>query len=109
MVDSLDSLDSLPIVETEIRPGEKLHEELISTEEASRTVTDGPDYYAIRSVLPEVRDRDSGVLRVRPVATLGSGAYSSKDDLMGGQEVRELLARHRLLDPSLAEAEEVLR
>jgi UDP-glucose 4-epimerase len=109
MVDSLDSLDSLPIVETEIRPGEKLHEELISTEEASRTVTDGPDYYAIRSVLPEVRDRDSGVLRVRPVATLENGAYSSKDDLMGGQEVRELLAKHRLLDPSLAEAEEVLR
>jgi UDP-glucose 4-epimerase len=97
------------IKETEVRPGEKLHEELISAEEVSRTVTDGPDYYAIRSVLPEVRDLSGSILRVRPVAKFPHGAYSSKNGLLHRTEVRELLAKHRLLDPALAEAEEVLR
>jgi UDP-glucose 4-epimerase len=100
-----------PVVETEIRPGEKLHEELVSSEEASRTLVEN-DYYAIQSVLPEVRKlgaalRKGAVPDRRP--NFEHESYSSKDDLMCAQEVRELLAKHRLLDPALAEVEEVLR
>ncbi|MFM7828983.1 MAG: polysaccharide biosynthesis protein, partial [Actinomycetota bacterium] len=43
----------LPITETGVRPGEKLHEVLISQEESLRTISRG-DYFAIKSILPEV-------------------------------------------------------
>jgi UDP-glucose 4-epimerase len=91
---------------TEIRPGEKLHEELVSAEEASRTVVDH-SYYAIRSVLPEVRamsDSSPG----QPRRAFEGESYSSKDDLMNSNQVRELLAKHRLLEPQTM-GEEVLR
>lgn len=39
---------------TGIRPGEKIHEILVSEEECFRTLSRG-DYYAIQSVLPELR------------------------------------------------------
>jgi UDP-glucose 4-epimerase len=104
MVDAIDR--ETPIQITEIRPGEKLHEELVSTEEAPRTVVDG-DYYAIRSVLPEVRQMGNMCCRPRPA--FAGGSYSSTEAPMSSQEVRELLAKHRLLDPQLAETGEVLR
>jgi UDP-glucose 4-epimerase len=97
-----------PVVETEIRPGEKLHEELVSSEEASRTVVDMNGYYAIRSVLPEVRAMGDACPRKREDPLFKSGgAYSSREDLMNSNQVRELLAKHRLLEVDLGE--EVLR
>lgn len=44
----------IPIEFTGIRPGEKIHEVLISEEECFRTVKRG-NYYAIQPVLPELR------------------------------------------------------
>lgn len=82
---------------TEVRPGEKLHEVLVSREEAPRT-RDADGYYVIRSMLPEVAgadERDEGI----------PGRYCSADDLMNAQQVRELLAEHRLLDPPRGEGE----
>jgi len=40
-----------------IRPGEKIHELLISEEEISRTIKKG-DYYVIRPILPELRPKE---------------------------------------------------
>src|SRR5688572_18427509 len=42
---------------TGIRPGEKVHEILVSEEEANRTIERG-DYYAIQPMLPELREAD---------------------------------------------------
>ena len=44
----------IDIVVTGIRPGEKIHEILVSEEEAHRTIERG-NYYAILPVLPELR------------------------------------------------------
>jgi FlaA1/EpsC-like NDP-sugar epimerase len=73
----------VPIEITGIRPGEKIHEIMISEEEAPRTEAQG-DYYAIHPVLPELRKSD---LTSDIVAE-----YSSKDDNIGISEIRELLA-----------------
>lgn len=45
---------NIPIQYTGIRPGEKMHEVLISEEERFRTIQRG-NYYAIQPVLPELR------------------------------------------------------
>ena len=74
---------------TGIRPGEKVHEILVSEEEAYRTVGRG-DYYVIRPMLPELLDGEEAG------ETLGR-EYSSADDLMTGEQVRELLERHELM------------
>lgn len=96
----------IPVVETEIRPGEKLHEELVSAEESSRTVIDG-SYYAIKSVLPEVREAGNRWSKNRP--PFEGDCLSSLDDLMNKVQVRELLAEHSLLSPAEFLGEEVLR
>jgi len=74
---------------TGIRPGEKVHEILVSEEEAFRTVARG-DYYVIKPMLPELRkDGDAGeTLRKE---------YSSADDLMSPAQVTELLKKHKLM------------
>lgn len=84
---------------TEIRPGEKLHEELVSEEEAGRTYDLG-DYYAIRSILPEVAS-------TRPVRVL-KRAYDSGTLPMSREELEALLADTGLRDPKATE-EELLR
>ena len=72
-----------------VRPGEKLHELLISEEECHRAVCRN-GYYAIGPILPELQshDRDSELLR-RP--------YSSADDVMTPAETHELLVRRGLM------------
>jgi UDP-glucose 4-epimerase len=74
---------------TGIRPGEKIHEIMVSEEEANRTVERGK-WYAILSMLPEVcGDRTgSGVLKKE---------YSSNDDVLDIEGVRKLLKRRRLM------------
>jgi UDP-glucose 4-epimerase len=72
-----------------IRPGEKVHEILVSEEEAYRTVERG-DYYVIMPMLPELRAEGE------ETGTLGK-EYSSADSLMSRTEVTDLLKRHNLM------------
>lgn len=85
------------------RPGEKIHEMLISSEESARAERRG-GYFAIGPMLPEI----SGA----PVT--GSDQlweYTSGDAPLDYEGVRRLLARHGLLDLPMAtlEHEELLR
>ena len=74
----------LPIVYTGIRPGEKVHEIMVSEEECFRTV-DAGGYFAIRPMLPELRVNDDA-----PPAL--SSEYSSSDTTLSVEELRMLLA-----------------
>jgi UDP-glucose 4-epimerase len=73
------------MVVTGIRPGEKIHEILISDEESYRTVHGAEGYYALRPMLPEV----SGDATVVPVL---DAEYSSADNLMAESDVAGYLA-----------------
>ncbi len=87
---------------TGTRPGEKLHEILVSEEEAHRTVARG-DYYVIAPILPELRGPDSAG------GFLGT-EYSSADNPMTPEEVRDLLVRRNLMvDGELQLEGEILR
>lgn len=87
---------------TGIRPGEKVHEILVSEEEANRTIERG-DYYVILPMLPEL-NRDG-----LPANAINM-EYSSGENLMNPEEVRETLHQHRLLLEDLNEYEgELLR
>ncbi len=74
----------LPIIYTGIRPGEKVHEIMVSEEECFRTTERG-DYYVILPVLPELREEAD----FTPALT---GEYSSKDKNIAIPQLRELLA-----------------
>jgi UDP-glucose 4-epimerase len=73
----------LPITFTGIRPGEKVHEIMVSEEECFRTIESG-DYYVILPVLPELRDEGE----FAPALT---SEYSSKDDNISIEALRDLL------------------
>lgn len=75
---------------TGIRPGEKIHEILVSEEESNRTFRQG-DYYVIEPILPELRHP------ARDGKRLGE-EYSSADNLMDRDDLGRLLERHGLLD-----------
>ena len=86
---------------TGIRPGEKIHEILVSQEESFRTVTRGR-YHAILPMLPELC-RDSA-----PADHLAD-EYSSQNNTMSLGEVTDTLRRRRLLvDQLLADGSELL-
>jgi FlaA1/EpsC-like NDP-sugar epimerase len=74
----------LPITFTGIRPGEKVHEIMVSEEECYRTIEQG-EYYVILPVLPELRD---GVEFVQALTS----EYSSRDNNVSIADLRELLA-----------------
>jgi UDP-glucose 4-epimerase len=74
----------IPIRFTGIRPGEKIHEIMVSEEERYRTIARG-DYYVISSMLPELR----GVVAQSPVLT---EEYSSERITLDHDGLRELLA-----------------
>jgi len=74
---------------TGIRPGEKIHEILISEEEVHRTIDRGR-YYAILPILPEVCQPDQ---QVAPL----EWEYSSADHVLPQDELRSLLDYHGLL------------
>jgi len=78
----------IPIKITGIRPGEKVHEILISSEEMFH-VTDKGDYYIIHPLLPELY-KCSNVKCI-------IDEYSSKTDVMNPVEVHTLLEREQLL------------
>ena len=76
----------VPIVVTGIRPGEKLHEIMVSEEECYRTV-ERAGYYVICPMLPELRRQ------VVDVPALQS-EYSSSQVTLGLAELRTLLATY---------------
>jgi UDP-glucose 4-epimerase len=79
----------IEIVITGIRPGEKIHEILVSEEEAHRTIP-RKDYYVILPILPELRrpDEENNYLKKE---------YSSADYLMAENDLKELLNNFHLL------------
>ena len=76
-------------VVTGIRPGEKVHEILVSEEEGYRTIERG-NYYVIQPMLPELLSgkKEGGAI---------GREYSSADNVMSCDEVAELLQRHNLM------------
>ncbi|MFA4965614.1 MAG: polysaccharide biosynthesis protein [Thermoleophilia bacterium] len=88
-------------VVTGIRPGEKVHEILVSEEECHRTVDRGR-YYAILPMLLELRDDEA------PAEALDR-EYSSAHDVMPREQIDLLLARHKLLLEDAADDAELLR
>lgn len=88
---------------TGIRPGEKIHEIMVSEEEAIRTVEHGARWYAILPMLPEVNREPtaSGCL---------TKEYSSGDHVMTPAETARLIKASRLmLEDVEREGTELLR
>lgn len=75
----------VPILVTGIRPGEKIHEILISDEESYRTIHGAEGFYALRPMLPEI----AGDATTEPVL---SAEYSSADNLMEASAVAGYLS-----------------
>jgi UDP-glucose 4-epimerase len=87
-----------------IRPGEKIHEILVSEEEANHCVERG-SYYAILPMLPELRDpnrHEINALRKE---------FSSADVVLDMEGTADLLKKHKLMveDVDLASGAEFLR
>jgi len=94
---------SLEVEFTGIRPGEKTHEILVSEEEAHRTSERGPRFYAIGSILPEVRGGEA-------VSGCLSGEYSSAGSLLDPAGIASLLRSHGLMpDQVQDDGRELLR
>lgn len=74
---------------TGIRPGEKIHEILVSEEESYRTIERG-DYYAILPILPEVNlEKDyRAVLQ---------NEFSSADNMMSRADLKQMLIEQKLM------------
>lgn len=73
---------------TGIRPGEKIHEILISDEERHRTVDRGR-FYAIQSILPELHSQGAKFAGLE-------GEYSSGTETMSYEALCDLLVKQRL-------------
>jgi len=87
-----------------VRPGEKMHEILVSEEEIHHCVKRG-NYYAIRPMLPELDD--AGEAEPNALAK----EFSSADNLLDFQSTLELLSKNRLMveNSPLHENVELLR
>jgi FlaA1/EpsC-like NDP-sugar epimerase len=85
-----------------IRPGEKVHEILVSEEEADRTV-ERNGYYVIEPMLPELRGNQK-------VSACLSKEFSSADNMMSFEETSRLLRREGLMpEDARRDSVEVLR
>lgn len=73
-----------------IRPGEKLHEILVSEEETNHCVKRG-DFYAIRPMLPELRNEGEEEMNVF------THEFSSADNVLDLERTKELLREHNLM------------
>ncbi|MCJ7540387.1 MAG: polysaccharide biosynthesis protein [Desulfobacterales bacterium] len=87
-----------------IRPGEKMHEILVSEEEANHCIKRG-EYYAILSMLPELSNNKKN----EPNAL--AKEYSSADSILDLGGTIELLMKHRLMveDLEFSNSGELLR
>jgi FlaA1/EpsC-like NDP-sugar epimerase len=82
----------IDIAFTGIRPGEKIHEILVSQEEAFRT-TERAGHYVVQSQLPELAPREGN----RPLST----EYSSADGVATGAELKALIAQADFVDVAM--------
>ncbi|MFC1659425.1 polysaccharide biosynthesis protein [Pseudomonadota bacterium] len=76
-----------------IRPGEKVHEILISEEEKGRVreiSIESGNYYIIGSALPELINEDAKFVKL-------DGEYSSNSDVMNLEETISLLKKNKLM------------
>ena len=80
----------IEITQIGIRPGEKIHEIMVSEEECNYTVQVG-DYYAIRSMLPELQK--TPLPKNLPLKK----EFSSEDHVLDFAGTRALLSKHNLL------------
>jgi FlaA1/EpsC-like NDP-sugar epimerase len=79
-----------PITATGVRPGEKMHEVMVSEEEIHHCVSRG-DYLVIQSMLPELR-------RAAPVkSNVLTKEFSSEDAVVDLAGTLALLKKHRLM------------
>jgi FlaA1/EpsC-like NDP-sugar epimerase len=87
---------------TGIRPGEKLHEILVSEEEVYRTLDRG-NYYAIQPILPEIETEE---VHERPL----KDEYSSASNIMDRNSLEQLLQKNKLMvEDVLGTEKELLR
>ncbi len=90
------------VIVTGIRPGEKIHEIMVSDEEAWHTYERG-QYYAIQPMLPEL-------VKISLESPALIKEYSSGDFLMTLEETKDYLAKHHLLiNQEIKEEGEFLR
>ena len=82
----------IAIEQTGIRPGEKMHEILVSEEEALRT-GEMEGYYVVRPMLPEL------AADIAEPAIVGD--YSSADAVVTGADLLELLGQSDFIDPAM--------
>ena len=88
---------------TGIRPGEKMHEVMVSEEEANHCVK-RRDYYAILPMLPELRARS------RKEANVLTSEFSSADTQLSLEDTVSLLKKHRLMVEDIKNpTDEILR
>ena len=80
----------IEITVTGMRPGEKMHEILVSEEEANHCVIRG-SHYVIRPMLPELCGGDG----CEPGAL--TREYSSSDEVLSLEDTAALLKRHKLM------------
>jgi FlaA1/EpsC-like NDP-sugar epimerase len=93
---------SIDINVTSVRPGEKIHEIMISEEECHHTVKRG-NYYVILPMLPELRTGGA-------MENALTREFSSEDNIVDLAATCELLHKHQLLvgEARLAEGGELL-
>jgi FlaA1/EpsC-like NDP-sugar epimerase len=96
---------SIQIKTTGIRPGEKLHEILVSEEECGHCVQRTSGYYCILPMLPDLVERSA----TEPNAL--KKEYSSADNVLGLDATAQLLEKHHLMlgQTAVTEGEELLR
>ena len=82
-----------------VRPGEKIHEVLISGEESTRVVSRG-NWYALKPMLPEIVDADEATIPM-------DSEYSSGTDVLDFEGTLKLLKERKLMvdDVSLSDGE----
>ncbi len=81
-----------------IRPGEKIHEILVSEEECNHCVRRGPDYYAILPMLPDLQKPKLGEQNAL------TKEFSSADNVVGLEATIELLRKHKLMPDQVEQA-----
>jgi UDP-glucose 4-epimerase len=74
---------------TGIRPGEKMHESLVSPEEIHRTYEKN-GYYVIAPILPELASGNK-------ITAVLTKEYSSGDDTISKEQIKELLKTRKLM------------